>query len=79
MPPHASGRRESSSSTGLNDDAPLLEVDEAVVVAAEEHGVRLRGLTALLPEDDVVDVALLGGSVTARADTAAVSRRYRAA
>ncbi|MCZ3389113.1 MAG: hypothetical protein LH645_08325 [Actinomycetia bacterium] len=33
----------------------------------------------VLPEDDVMDVALLGGTVTAGANTPAVSRRDRTA
>ncbi len=74
-----SGRRESSSSIRLDHHPPMLEVNEAMVVAAEEHGVRLRGLASVLPEDDVVDIALLGGTVTARADAGAVTRRDRTA
>jgi hypothetical protein len=38
----------------------VLEVDEAVVVPAEEHGVVEAGFSAVFPEGDVVDVAVLG-------------------
>ena len=72
-------RHQSSGAVRFHDHPPPLQMDEPVVSAAEEHGVGQRRLAPVLPEDDVVNVALLGGPVTARADTAAVSRRYRAA
>ncbi|MCZ3389114.1 MAG: hypothetical protein LH645_08330 [Actinomycetia bacterium] len=36
-----SRRSESSGAVGFDDNTPLFEVDETVVVTAEEHGVRL--------------------------------------
>ena len=49
------------------------------MVTAEEHGVRQRCFAAVLPEDDVVDVAVLRGTVTPRTHTGAVTGSDRSA
>ena len=49
------------------------QMHEPVVVTAEQHRVGQRCLSTLLPEDDVVDVAVLGRPVAAGADAGAVA------
>lgn len=66
-------RGEFSGAVGFNDHPPLFEVDKSVMTAAKEHGVLKGGVSAVFPEDDVVDVAVLWWAVAAGTHTGPVA------